>query len=331
MDIGNSSKPTAEKKAKRAVNEAEVKQSKGGSNPNAEKKNLVSDDVAATPAAARLAARNAAKPVAPPASVLAAAATVRRAVLDRAAKKGSAPAKRKAAGAAVASTPFPPAPVTVPSPIMLDRAMKKTRSRTAMAAEPHQKQYFNYLRKAIRQCVQCKNVCESNHFYCLNCEAAYCQNCEKQWSTLGYEEIRPPCFCVIDSNGRATDLCKTDFKTWIPKNIIGHLFKTRKSTATFQSTILIVMLQCASAVRRRHTCTTLCCVGSLTQENKALLLKNEPFRKYVASCNPKPSVFLQLENRWKLPPAAHPVAVNTEILQKPWSVELFKMTRPDVD
>jgi hypothetical protein len=32
-----------------------------------------------------------------------------------------------------------------------------------------------------------------------------------------------------------------------------------------------------------------------------------------------------------LPPAEHPVAVNTEILPNPWSVDLFKMTRPDVD
>jgi len=222
-----------------------------------------------------------------------------------------------------------------------------TRSRTAAAEEqisaseekkkvdePHQKQFFNHIPfagSAIKQCVQCKNVCESEHFHCLNCKTAYCQNCEDEWMTLGYEGKRPPCFCVIDSNGRATDLCKTDFKTWIPKKVLSHLFKTRTTTATLQSTILIVLLQCASSVRRRHTCATLCCIGSITQENKAHLLKTEAVRNYVAGCNPKPSVFLQLENRWKLPPAAHPVAVNTEILPNMWSVDLFKMTRPDVD
>ena len=179
----------------------------------------------------------------------------------------------------------------------LDEKKIMTRSKTAKAAcqavkeaakaacqasadkphqKPYQKQFFDRIklaRKVIRPCVQCKNVCECEHFRCLNCEAAYCQNCEKQWMTLGYEGKRPPCFCVIDSNGRATHLSETDFKTWIPKKVLSHLFKTRTTTATLQSTILIVLLQCASSVRRRHTCATLCCIGSLTQENKAHLLK----------------------------------------------------------
>ena len=145
---------------------------------------------------------------------------------------------------------------------------------------------------------------------------------------IGYQAIRPPCYCVISSNGCTTNLNETDFRTWIPKLVLGHFFNTRTAAATLHSTMMII--EFSSAERRRHTCTTICHIGSLKPENKGYLLDQETIRNYVTSCQPKPSVFLQMEKRWELPPETYPMAVNTEIHQNTWHWN-FKKKRQDVD
>ena len=225
-------------------------------------------------------------------------------------------------------------------------SLQKTRSQTAglhhEPEPPRQRQFFNHSgvlssvigKRSIHsfqgQCVQCKNVCESEeHFHCMNCKAAYCKHCEQEWMAVGYQATRPPCYCVISSNGCTTNLKETDFRTWMPKRVIGHFFKTRTAAATLHSTMMII--QFTSAERRKHTCTTICHIGSLKPEHKGYLLDQETIRNYVTACEPKPSVFLQLENRWKLPPDSVPFVANTEIHQNPSFSQFFNKTRQDID
>lgn len=218
-------------------------------------------------------------------------------------------------------------------------ALGKTRSQNPKP-EPRQKQFFNHsgvissvvgkrsTHSFHGQCVQCKNVCESEeHFHCMNCKAHYCKNCEQEWMEIGYQAIRPPCYCVISSNGCTTKLNETDFRTWIPKLVLGHFFNTRTAAATLNSTMMII--EFSSAEPRRHNCTTICHIGSLKPENKGHLLDQETIRNYVTSCQPKPSVFLQIMKRWELPPETetYPMAVNTEIHNNTWHWNFKKKAR----
>ena len=82
-------------------------------------RNLAAEVIEATPAAARLAARNAVKPGDPPPSVLAQAATIRRAALDKKAAAKVVASARKRKAPSVTASPLPsPNPVT--SPILVD-------------------------------------------------------------------------------------------------------------------------------------------------------------------------------------------------------------------
>ncbi len=231
-------------------------------------------------------------------------------------------------------------PIEVPS-------LQKTRSRTAEQLQhepepPRKRKFFNRvgvlssstgiesIQSFQGQCVQCKNVCESDeHFHCMNCKAAYCKSCEQEWMAVGYEATRPPCYCVISSHGCTLNLRDTDFRQWVPKRVIGHFFKNRTAAATLQSLMLIIQFH--STESRKHTCTTICHIGNLKTEHKGYLLDQKTIRDYVKDCEPKPSVFLQLVNRWKLPPDSVPFVANTEIHQNPSFSQFFNKTRQDID
>ena len=73
-------------------------------------------------------------------------------------------------------------------------------------------------------CLDCKELCTDEAYMCLNCKAEYCVKCNKQWKTKGFGKRKPPCLCIIDSDGMATKTCETDFRKWIPKEVTGHIF-----------------------------------------------------------------------------------------------------------
>ena len=182
------------------------------------------------------------------------------------------------------------------------------------------------------QCVHCKEPCTAEStFQCLNCKATYCEKCEETWCASGFRGWRPPCYCVIDSDGTAQLLKDSNFKTWVPKTIRHHLFEGR-AARTFQDIILVVDF--APIHSLRHCSTTLCHIRSLSQENRDSLLQQEEFKQFVAATKPQPPVFFALEKRWKMPEASYPLAVNTENFTRPWTDKVnarFKKTRQDVD
>ena len=77
----------------------------------------------------------------------------------------------------------------------------------------------------LGNCIHCKELCHSDEaFMCLDCQAAYCKKCNERWKARGYEKLRPPCLCIINSEGMTTPTWNADWKTWIPKKVIGHIF-----------------------------------------------------------------------------------------------------------
>ena len=221
--------------------------------------------------------------------------------------------------------------------------LAKTRSKTAEQAKPAKQKvatnrmgilasYSNRSGTSTfrgRACVHCKNVCTADAtFQCINCQATYCQECEEKWMTSGFRKRRPPCYCVIDHNGIATRLHETDFKSWIPRHVIGHLFDTR--LPSFKGLILVIKFAVAGQVK--VTSTALCHMWSLKHQDKAFLLEQEIFRNYVTT-RPEPGlqVFLELEKRWALPEESFPIATNTDLFGCPWSSERFIKKNPDID
>lgn len=182
------------------------------------------------------------------------------------------------------------------------------------------------------QCVHCKEPCTAEStFQCLNCQAAYCEKCEKTWSASGFRGWRPPCYCVIDSDGTAKKMSDSNFKTWVPKNFRTFLFEGRTAT-TFQDIVLVVDF--APIHSLKHRCTSMCHIRSLSQEDRDWLLQQQDFRNFVAATKPQPPVFFALQKRWNLPEGSYPLAVNTELFDRPWihvEAAQFKRTRQDVD
>ena len=178
-------------------------------------------------------------------------------------------------------------------------------------------------------CLDCKEMCTDEAYMCLNCKAEFCVKCNKQWKTKGFGKQRPPCLCIIDSDGMATKTCETDFRKWIPKEITGHIFK-RKAASTLATTTLIVIFQHVN--NRKTKATALCNLGQLSEQDVAYLLDQEIVRQYVMTADPKPAIFLQLEKRWtQASLATYPLVMDSQFIEGPWSPQLVRKIRPDVD
>ena len=207
--------------------------------------------------------------------------------------------------------------------------LKMTRSKTNIANKKVMESHCtenppNFL----GNCIHCKELCNSDKaFACLNCQAAYCKTCNEHWKGIGYETLRSPCFCIINSEGIATPTWNADLKTWIPKEVIGHVF-SRETAATLKGTTFIIIYQ---HVTLKHKSTSLCQLGKLGEENRACFLQHDVVKVYVKSVIPQPASFAQLQKQWNAQKTTYPVVINSQIFQNPWRSDLVKKWTPDVD
>ena len=170
--------------------------------------------------------------------------------------------------------------------------LKMTRSKTNIANKKVMESHCtenppNFL----GNCIHCKELCNSDKaFACLNCQAAYCKACNEHWKGIGYETLRSPCFCIINSEGIATPTWNADLKTWIPKEVIGHVF-SRETAATLKGTTFIIIYQ---HVTLKLKSTSLCQLGKLGEENRACFLQHDVVKVYVKSVIPQPASFCSI-------------------------------------
>ena len=166
----------------------------------------------------------------------------------------------------------------------------------------------------LGNCIHCKEMCNSDEaFMCFNCQAAYCKKCNERWKKSGYFSLRPPCFCIINSEGMATPTWNTDCKEWIPKEVTGHVF-SRKTAATLKGTTFVIIYQHATLT---HKSTSLCQLGKLTEENRACFLQHDIVKDYVKSATPQPALFAQLQKQWSTQEIPYPVVMHSQIFQNP--------------
>ena len=75
----------------------------------------------------------------------------------------------------------------------------------------------------------------------------------------------------------------------------------------------------------------MCNLGQLSEENLKYLLDQDIVKQYVATADPQPAIFLQLEKRWKQTQPTYPFIMDSQFMESPWSQELVRKIRPDVD
>ena len=188
-------------------------------------------------------------------------------------------------------------------------------------------------KKAVNVCISCKTQCTFT-FQCLNCNAGYCEGCDKRYEVQGFKKKRPPCKCMIYEDGRAVDIQivpmnKLDiFDVWNVHEVRGH-FLDRKVSISAKH--LIFNISFSHRTIRGLKCTTLCEVGSMNALSQTKLFEHQSVKDYVTTCTPKPAAFEHLEKRWKTPAKPRPpLSLNTKCYDCDWA-SLFTEGRKDVD
>ena len=174
------------------------------------------------------------------------------------------------------------------------------------------------------QCVFCTNPTSTENCECLHCLTSWCLNCEKQWKWVGFGNRRPPCHCIIATDGLATKSWDQAIQNCVIEEVVSHHFKRRPVIATVNDTLLLVRSENAQGA-------FLCDIGRLNGQDRTHLIEQEMVRSYIKNYKPQPEVFMHLEKSWTLPPETFPVAMNSKHLGALWNPEMFTMKRVDVD
>jgi serine/threonine protein kinase len=182
----------------------------------------------------------------------------------------------------------------------------------------------------VGMCVECGELCSNEFtFKCLNCETAYCERCEEKVREEGFKRKRPPCRCLVDRYGVAVQN-KGHVTTWKPRQIVDHRFKKRQANSKIED--LIFKMEFERKGRIRDFSTTLMDLGQLSEKSRSEILSSTLLRQYVEKTEqPKPKLFMELEQRWKQSPQLYPkISLNTEEIRTDW-MKFFKETTEDID